>query len=222
MTLFKHLVRVGFPMFGIFWGIMAALLAGSMLSFEVFGHWIADDDDITSAWATIGTQAPLWFVFVIGIMLATTRLPVAIANGHTRRDFSVAAAFYGLFTTVAFGLVTMAGYVVEYWVYRANGIMAELGDRYKAPSLLTLAGILLGYAGFVLAGWIIGICYYRISPWWATLLLPITAVPLAAGITLPYTDAFSGPFAVSGVVIPVAVVAAYLMARNVPVRPKKT
>ena len=93
MTVLRHLSTAYRPVFFWFWGVMALFVTAIAASFEIFGPYLKHVMEAT-VWQGGGQQAPRWFLFVIGIMLATVNLPVIIANGMTRRSYFVAVTVF--------------------------------------------------------------------------------------------------------------------------------
>lgn len=204
----------------LFWGVMAVVFIGLLVVVNTFGPWDGDDGP-TSAWSTVGSQAPMWFLFTIGIMLSTVSLPVVVAHGITRRAYCLGAAIFAVISAVLFGLLVVLGYGVEYLAYDAMGVLSELDNPYPVPTVSQAFRTVLSGLGFVLSGWVVGLCFYRLSVWLALASLPLAVVPIVVGLQLPAVDRFSGDVFASLIVVLGMAVAGYLLARNVPLRPKK-
>lgn len=217
MKLGMHLLRRHARLYGWFWGILVAAFTLFLSSLVFLGHWNADNDQ-ASLWSVGGAQAPMWFAFVMGVMLASTHLPVAIANGVTRRDFCVGAAVFAVATSVLFGLLLLIGYLVEMTVFEALGVMDELVNPYPTPTLESTVGEILTFLAFMVTGWLISLAFYRLPVWWAIVAIPFAALPLAGSRGFaPY----SPHLALSVAIVAVGGFAAYLAARRVPIRPRK-
>lgn len=223
MIVVRHLFKAYRPVYAWFWGIVAVVLAGIAVSFEIFGHYTLDDERV-SVWETVGQQGPRWFLFVMGILFVTINLPVVIANGITRRTFYRGAMLFTVFTAAAFALPMTAGFGVEYAVYTANGMMADLPKQYPINSLgeaarYTVDSFLVLLA-FMLSGWIVGLLFYRLRVWIAIALTPLAALPIS-GVTLPI-ESWGGAIAAACLTIAVAVIGGYVLVRACPIRTKKT
>lgn len=228
-TVAKHLAYNYRWVYGIFMSIMVLMMAGLALSFEVFGHY-ALDDQRSSVWETVGLQAPRWFLFVIGIMLATVNLPVLVAHGITRRLFARGALVFAVASSAAFSVLMLMGFVVERAVYSANGMMAAIDDYPLAKVSdagrfyveITLAGLL-----FLLSGWVIGLLFYRLRVWLALLALPVVTLPVIGGIAMGVSTMAGVEMSFVNVVViqlaAVLVVSAlvYFLGRDVAIKPKK-
>ena len=221
MTVFQHLFRGYRRVYAWFWGVMTLVFIGLMLSFEMAGPWIADDEH-TSAWGLISLQAPGWFLFVVAIIWATMALPVAVAHGVTRKAFCVGAAWFGLLSAVGFGLVMTAGHLLEYEIYQRNGILTLLTAPYPVPTVRGTLWTIVSCAGFLIGGWLIGLAFYRLPVWAAILLIPLFAVPAGGGLLVPYGAQWPGGRELfAAIAIGAGTVAAYLLARTTPIRPRK-
>lgn len=219
MRICLHLLRRHALLYSLYWSVMFAVLAGFLTSFEVFGHWIVQTE-YASAWLLAVNAAPGWFVFVMGIVVATVHLPIGIANGVTRRDYCAGAALFAIATCVLFELAKVVGLLVEALAYNINGIMDEVTVPYPWPTVdSTLAGI-LGSLGFMLTGWLIALVFYRLRIWWALVLAPLASLPLS-GNGMKYTS-IQVHWSVVLAVVAVWAVAGYLAARGVALKPKKS
>ncbi|WP_117211758.1 hypothetical protein [Allorhizocola rhizosphaerae] len=219
MTVLKHLARGYRVVYAWFWGLVALVFTGLMVSLTIFGPWVVGTGE-SSAWGLVAGQAPAWFLFTMGIMLATTGLPVAVANGVTRREYTVAAGIFTVVSSVLFGLLILVGHALEILVYRANGIMAALTEPYPAPTLATFGRGVLQHLAFMVTGYLIGLCFYRLRVWWAIAVTPVAMIPVFAGNDQADVTRFGGVWLVLAVAC-AAGVAAYLLARSVPIRSKK-
>ncbi|HCT79180.1 MAG TPA: hypothetical protein DGT23_22005 [Micromonosporaceae bacterium] len=223
MIVVRHLFKAYRPVYAWFWGIVAVVLAGIAVSFEVFGHYTLDDERV-SVWESVGQQGPRWFLFVMGILFVTINLPVVIANGITRRAYYRGAIIFTVLSAAAFTVLLMAGFGVEYAVYTANGMMAELPKEYPINSMGEAAKFaaksFLALLAFMLSGWIVGLVFYRLRVWLAIALTPFAALPIS-GASLPI-DSWAAGVATAGLTIAVAVVIGFILVRTCPIRTKKT
>ena len=228
-TVAKHLAYSYRWVYGIFMSIMILVMAGLALSFEVFGHYTLDDQR-SSVWETVGLQAPRWFMFVIGIMLATVNLPVLVAHGITRRVFARGALVFAVASSAAFSLLMLMGFVVERAVYTANGMMAAI-DNYPLAKVtdasrfyveITLAGLL-----FMLSGWVIGLLFYRLRIWLALLALPVVTLPVIGGIAMGMSTiagvrmSFANVVLIQLAAVLIVIALGYFLGRDVAIKPKK-
>lgn len=218
MKLGLYLLRRHALLYCFYWSVMFGVLAVFLASFDVFGHWI-DQTDQASAWSMTVNVAPAWFVFAMGIVLVAMHLPIAIANGITRRRFCLGAAVFVVATAVLFALMKVVGLVLEAWVYQRKGLMDEITVPYPWP---TVGGVLTDvfvYLSFMLAGALVSLVFYRLRIWWALLLAPLATLPL--GISgMRYAD-FQPHWTAFAAVAAVWAAAGFLAAQGVAVRPKK-
>jgi hypothetical protein len=138
------------------------------------------DADV-SVWLWFGTSPSKYFLLVLGIITSSAYLPVYVGHGITRRQFALGCAtFFGL-TSLAFGGLVLAGYVVELIMHAASGQFGVDGDAYPVASvgdgLAVFARSALIHAAFVCSGWLFGATFYRYGPWIGILLTPFCAVP---------------------------------------------
>ncbi len=216
----RHLTRQYGMIYAWFWLIMSIVLMALMMSLDVFGPWVIHTSQM-SAWQTAGTQAPMWFLFVMGTMIGSAGLPVIVANGITRREYAAGVGIFALGSSVLFGLLTLVGQGVEILVYRADGIMDVLTAPYPMPTPATLAQGVLARLAFMLTGCVIALSFYRMRVWWAILLAPVAMFPVAAALDIAYTGGKGlGPLTDFAAVV-VAGTVAYLLVRTVPIKPKK-
>lgn len=220
MIALKHLVRGYRVIFTWFLGGMTLVFAGLMLSFEILGPWILDEE-YASAWGLFSTQTASWFLFVVAVTMATVGLPVAIAHGITRREYSIAAGLFGIASAVLFGLVIVGFHGIEYVIFQYNGVTDLLTEPYPVPTVGHGFRTVLNCLGFMLGGWVSGLCVYRLTVWWALLVMPVVALPLFGAMSVPFGVRWIGDSVLVAVVIPLGAVAAYLLARDLPLKPRK-
>lgn len=128
-------------------------------------------------------QGAMWIPFGVAIHFATSWLGPHIAAGMTRRSF-VRAAVGGVgLLAVSGAIVTLLLLRLEAWVYGLLGWTAGTDPGRiapaEAPTLAYLWGLILLIAVAGLTGLVVGLTYARLGPV-ATLLLPVTLLPLAA------------------------------------------
>ncbi|HZM78535.1 MAG TPA: hypothetical protein VFC19_22645 [Candidatus Limnocylindrales bacterium] len=224
MSLARYLLRRHRLIFGIYWGIMLLVLAALVTSLKVFGLWIVEAER-ASAWALAANVAPGWFVFVIGIILASVYLPVGIAHGITRRDFAIGAGLFAVATSVLFELMKIAGQLLEALAYNMFGIMEEIAEPYPWPTAGGALTEVLGYLGFMCSGWLSALIFYRMRIWWALLVAPFAAIPLSGGMEFISTEtdwSHKPHWSFITLIVAGSVVAAYLAVRGLALKPKKT
>lgn len=211
MKLGMHLLRRHLLLYSIFWTVLLSLLGGSLVIYEVFGNPIGKE--LASFWSLLANVAPVWFVFVMGIVLASRHLPIGIAHGITRRGFSAGAGVFLLATCVLFGLLNVALRILE--AYKGIAVMDELNLPYPMPTFRSTLSDILLYLAFILSGWLIGLTFYRLPFWWAVAVAPFAVLPLASAMepSLHWT--------LNPAVVAAAGVAAYLAGQGVAIRPRK-
>lgn len=180
----------------------------------------------------------LWFTFAYTIVAVAGLLPVHVSAGLTRRSFTQAMLAVSAATGLGYAALLGVLIAVEGVVYRAldwphvaggsSGQMAQweigLGNAIAALGLSFLVA--------QSAALLVAITYYRLGGLTATLLLPLTAGPLAI-VMFVMVEASTwqwGPIEISttspgayllSVGIVLAQVAAFvLLARRVPIRPR--
>lgn len=172
----------------------------------------------------------VWFLFAIAIMVTTMYLAPHVANGMTRRSFIrgslVAATGNGLLHGVTAAVVVLVeGAVFDRlgWAHAAPEGQPGLWER--GAGILLLDHTLTALAGTV-TGLLVGIAYYRLGGWWATLALPLTLSPiLVLMLTTSWRDAPFAPwglppataYAVTAVLTLAAALAFALLTRRVPI-----
>jgi hypothetical protein len=222
--IFKHLFSTYRTVFLWFWAVMAFLATAIALSFVVFGPYIEKVMDST-VWEGAAGAAPRWFVFVIGIMLATVNLPVIIASGLTRRAYFGAVVAFTAVTALAFEAASMLGFVIERAGFAANGLVAFLPEDYPLNSFGDAARYTgeayLALWGFMLSGWAIGLLFYRLRVWYAILLIPVGLGPIIGGGSLPPQIGPQVRIITLLAGLALAVALGFALVKRVPVRPKK-
>lgn len=150
----------------------------------------------------IVNQAVPWFLFGSAIYFVTSWLGPLVSAGMSRRSFvrgSVAAAF-----VVAAGtaLVVLALAWAEQRIYGGLGWSAayDVGPvpTVDAPLVPYLWGLFLLFSVATVTGLIVGLSYTRLGAW-ATLLLPVTLLPVIvvpAAALDPETMFISGVFSI--------------------------
>ena len=140
-----------------------------------------------STWETLD-QGPRWFLFAMGIVGVAGWFTAHVANGMTRRSFTVILGATTALTAVGYAAVTTLGFVVERAVFAARGWSTDLRSEhlFTATDQLGLVAtenlvMLLVYGA---SGMLVGAVYHRAGGWWGTLALPLTVGPvlLAEGL----------------------------------------
>ncbi len=160
-----------------------------VLIFIAFGVFqaIVDGMGDDGAWASVwefSEQPMRYFPMSIGVMLVPALLPAYVANGVTRREFTVGAALMITGATLGLAVVGAIGLVVEKWAYSWAGHV----PTYTFPHLFDGPENVVAVVGefailissHMVAGWLIGYTYYRYGGWIGTFLLPLTVLPALA------------------------------------------
>ncbi|GIH08798.1 hypothetical protein Rhe02_68650 [Rhizocola hellebori] len=224
MNVFKHLFSTYRTVYLWFWAVMALFVLAIVLSFVVFGPYIENVMD-ASVWQGAAGAAPRWFVFVIGIMLATVNLTVVIASGITRRAYFAAVFAFTLATAALFEVASLAGFGVERAGFATQGLTGFLPVDYPLNSWNAAASYtgeaFLALWGFMLSGWAIGLLFYRLRVWYAILLIPVGLGPIIGGGSLPPLIGQGARIVTLTVGLALATALGFLLVRSAPVRPKK-
>lgn len=196
-----------------------------------------------SAWE-IGSQIPRWYLGAMGVYHTAVYLPMYIAHGRTRREFARQSPIALAWLVVLVASLMTAGYALEGAVYRAAGWTQGLssdGHLFASPDAYgtILAEFLGTFAVWAVAGAALGAAFYR-NGFVGLLLLPpaiVTAGLLEASVRpelrelvtrLPVLDrlAAGGASTTSALLVAAACVAvwgitAWLLVRDLPVRPQR-
>lgn len=166
------------PMLVGYWIVMLVgfLLGGILIN-------IFTDGADHSMW-DYSTQSPKYFSMAIGITITPAFLALLVAQGITRRMFSVAAGIYLTGAAAATALLWVVVYQVEHLIYDWQG----WSQAFANPHLFTKSSqVGLIFAEFCLlvlshevAGWLLGITFVRFGFWRGVLLLPLSVIPAAA------------------------------------------
>jgi hypothetical protein len=131
-----------------------------------------------------GTQSPKYFSAAIGITLTPALFTLMIAHGVTRRMFAVASSIMLVGAATAIALLWVVVYQVERVIYDAAGLTQTLTNQHLFTTTSQVGLIFLEYFLLIVshevAGWLIGIGFYRFGFWKGLALLPLGLVPAAA------------------------------------------
>jgi hypothetical protein len=155
-----------------FWGIVISLWAIVATVIVLIGQ--AD----LSPWQWFSLSPSKYFIMAMGIHAAAVYLPLYIGHGITRRHFMAGSAIFFAGSSLAFGGIVLAGYLIELLMRTASEPTGPLGpvDSVGA-ALLVLARATIVHVAFVCTGWLIGGCFYRYGVWGGILLIPPCAIP---------------------------------------------
>ena len=161
-----------------YWLVMLAtfLLGGLVVQF--LGNGIDH-----SMW-DYGTQSPKYFSAAIGITVTPALFALMVSHGITRRMFAVAAGIFLVGAAVSTALIWVLAYQVEHVIYDWAGLTQTLANPHLFTSTSQVGLIFTEFFLLVLAhevaGWMIGIGFYRYGFWKGLALLPLGVLPAAA------------------------------------------
>jgi hypothetical protein len=166
------------PTLGIFLVIVVAIFIALGAGFATFGELTA------SGWTYAGAGAFKYFPLSMAIMITPVLLSVYVAQGVTRRQFAVGAVLFITAWSLLLALIMLVGYAVEAAAFGATGRpyvfdTPHLFDTWTDVHLVLGEHVTL-IAVHMMTGWLIGTTYYVLGWFRATLLLPVTLLPVAA------------------------------------------
>ncbi|GAA0610521.1 hypothetical protein HPO96_29780 [Kribbella sandramycini] len=185
-------MRIGsMPMLSVYWGVMLILfLAGG------FVVQALNDGTGNSIW-DYGTQSPKYFSMAAGISLAPAYLNLLVAQGVTRRMFSVAAGIFLALAATTTALLWVLGYQVERVVYDAQGWGQSLENAHLFSSTSQAGLIFVEFFLLIVSheatGWLLGVTFYRFGFWRGLVLIPLSLLPAAATEFLLVSQWLAGP-----------------------------
>ena len=142
-----------------------------------------DGPGATSVWEN-SAYATRYYPLALGVMLTPVYLALGIANGVTRRTFSLGAMGTVVAIAGVMAVLEAVGYAVEDGFYRLAGLTQELTTPHLFDSgsqvWISAPEVWITVTGNVAAGWLIGTVYYRWGWLWPTLALPLTFAPALA------------------------------------------
>lgn len=174
-------LRVYLYLYAITWLLF---LVGIAVAIVLVNHFGTVDLSVAQF---VRTGPLVWFVFALAIMVPSSYLTPHVANGLTRRSFTVASLLAVLVHAHAQAVTATTVMFLEGALYAAMGWQHDVeGGATPVPGLWEQgAGILLlDYAlaslSGAVSGLLLGIAYYRLGGWRGTLLLPLVMVPILA------------------------------------------
>jgi hypothetical protein len=131
-----------------------------------------------------GTQSPKYFSAAIGITLTPAVFNLLIAHGVTRRMFAVASSIILVGAAGSIAVFWVLVYQVEHVIYAAAGLTQTLANPHlftKTSQVgLIFAEFFLLVISHEVAGWLVGIGFYRFGFWKGLALLPLGLLPAIA------------------------------------------
>lgn len=131
-----------------------------------------------------GTQSPKYFSAAIGITLTPALFTLMIVHGVTRRMFALAGGILLVGAAAAIALLWTVVYQVEHLIYSLAGLTQALANPHlftKTSQVgLIFTEFFLLIVSHEVAGWLIGIGFYRFGFWKGLALLPLGVLPAAA------------------------------------------
>src|SRR5690625_394856 len=176
----------------------------------------------------------VWFLFALGISVASGGIGPHVANGMTRRSFTLGSIVAGLAAAILHALTAAGLVLLEGRLYARMGWDhdAAPGEEYvpgvweRGVGPLLLDHTLVTVAGLA-AGLLVGMTYYRFGGWWGTVALPLTLLPIiytmfatswSEAPFVPWDDVPPGTAHVVGAAAAAAAVLAFAaLTRRVPI-----
>jgi hypothetical protein len=166
------------------WPMLTGYWAVMLVSFLAVGvvFKLATGGIDHSMW-DYGTQSPKYFSMAIGITIIPAFFSLLIAQGVTRRMFSVAAGIYLTGAAAATAALWVLAYQAEHVLYDWRGWEQALANPHLFAGTSQAGLIFTEFFLLILAhevtGWLLGITFYRFGFWRGLLLLPLSLLPAA-------------------------------------------
>jgi len=221
------------PMLLVYWGVMViAFLAGGLIV-----EFLTDGTG-NSVW-DYGTQSPKYFSMAFGISLVPVYVNLMVAQGITRRMFSVASSIFLTTAALITAVLWVVGYQIERAVYDWQGWSQAMDNRHLFTDTSQAGLIFAEFALLVVSheatGWLLGVTFYRLGFWRGLALVPVSLVPAAATEFLLVAQWLAGPLSELGyqrpslaVAVPVVVLVTalglyvgYRILQPMPLKPAK-
>ncbi|MFI5730738.1 hypothetical protein ACIA49_11505 [Kribbella sp. NPDC051587] len=166
------------PMLLVYWAVMLiAFMAGGLIV-----QFITDGTG-HSVW-DYGTQSPKYFSLAVGISVVPTYVNAMVAQGVTRRMFSVASSIFLTTAALMTAVIWVIGYQIERVVYDSQGWAQTMENRHLFTSTSQVWLILAEFGLLVVSheatGWLLGVTFYRFGFWRGLAMAPVSLVPAAA------------------------------------------
>jgi hypothetical protein len=131
-----------------------------------------------------GTQSPKYFSAAIGITLTPALFTLLIAHGVTRRMFAVASSILLVGAAASLAAFWVIVYQVEHLIYAAGGLSQTLANPHLFTKTSQVGLIFTEFFLLIIshevAGWLLGIGFYRFGFWKGLALLPLGLLPAIA------------------------------------------
>jgi hypothetical protein len=176
-----------------YWIIAAALI--SFLGPLAISRY---DDIELSTWFYTANVAK-WFTAFVGGGFVATLVPIMIAAGLTRREFSVSMAVFGVLWSAAIGALVVAGLLAERAYYGAmgwsqgvdaNGAITAIGSWGETAAFAAVYPLM--HLVYFTAGAVVGAAAYRWEGAGWLILFPILPVVFSLDNAVYDTEPF-GP-----------------------------
>jgi hypothetical protein len=135
-----------------------------------------------------GTPSPKYFSIAIGITATPAYFALMVSHGVTRRMFSVAAGIYLTGAAAATSMLWVLVHRVEHALYSWQGRPGNLTNPHRFTSTSQVGLVFTEFFLLILshevAGWLLGITFFRFGFWRGVLLLPLALLPAAAAESL--------------------------------------
>lgn len=166
------------PMVAGYWIVMLLAFVAVGLAVQLATGGIDN-----SVW-DYGTQSPKYFSMAVGIAVTPAYFTLLIAQGVTRRMFSVAVGIFLAGAAVSTAVLWVLVYQAEHALYSWQG----WSQTFENPHLFTTTSqVDLIFTEFFLlivaheaAGWLLGVTFFRFGFWRGLLWLPVSLIPAAA------------------------------------------
>jgi hypothetical protein len=131
-----------------------------------------------------GTQSPKYFSAAIGITLTPALFTLLIAHGVTRRMFALASSILLVGAAASLAVLWVVVYQVERGIYSWAGLTQTLANPHLFTKTSQVGLIFTEFFLLIIshevAGWLLGIGFYRFGFWKGLALLPLGILPAAA------------------------------------------
>ncbi|NDL56562.1 hypothetical protein [Phytoactinopolyspora mesophila] len=231
-------VSMGFVTLVFLAVVVVFFAAGGVLQAVVGG--LHADGGWGSVWE-YSQQAMRYYPMSIGVMLVPALMPAYVANGVTRREFTVGAVLMISGIAIGLGVVGAIGFAVEDAIFgwAGHATVYNFPHLFDGPGDVVAVVAVVGEfalhtSSHMVAGWLIGYTYYRYGGWTGTFLLPLTILPALAvefllgvswigGLLMDHTgyERLALPIVIPAVLatIAAAVLLIYFLTRRLAIKP---